>query len=122
MIDLDFDKSPDKLIPAIAQDWQTGEILMLGYVNQKAFEAARATGLATYWSRSRQELWVKGKTSGHLQRLHDILVDCDNDTIIYKVEQVGGIACQLGTRSCFSRRVSKDTLVAVDPIASDDPS
>lgn len=103
-IDIDFDKSPDGLVPAVAQDWQTGEVLMLAFVNRQALEATVKTGLATYWSRSRNELWTKGLTSGHVQKIHEILVDCDQDAILYKVEQAGA-ACHTGHRTCFYRRL-----------------
>lgn len=103
-IDIDFDKSPDGLVPAVAQDWQTGEVLMLAFVNRQALEATVKSGLATYWSRSRNELWTKGLTSGHVQKVREILVDCDRDAILYKVEQVGA-ACHTGHRTCFYRRL-----------------
>ena len=89
------------LIPVVAQDAQSGEVLMVAYMNREAFQATVRTGQATYWSRSRNELWVKGATSGHTQRVHQILLDCDEDTILLKVEQVGS-ACHTGARTCFS--------------------
>ena len=113
MIAPDFDKSGG-LVPAIAQDAQSGEILMLAYMNRQAWEATLATGEATYWSRSRGELWVKGKTSGHLQKVEEIRLDCDNDTILLKVRQIGGAACHTGHRSCFYRRLEGDRLVVTD--------
>lgn len=103
MIDLDFSKSKDGLIPAIAQDWQTGEILMQGFINRLAFEKTIECGYATYWSRSRNELWTKGLTSGNVQKVHRILTDCDQDSVIYCVEQIGGAACHNGYRTCFYR-------------------
>ncbi len=109
MIALDFKKTGG-LIPAIAQDYQSGEILMLAYMNEEAWEKTLDTRVATYWSRSRNELWVKGATSGHVQRVTEIRVDCDNDTVLLKVEQVGGGACHTGHRSCFYRKVSGETL------------
>jgi phosphoribosyl-AMP cyclohydrolase len=122
MIELDFAKSPDGLLPVVAQDWRTGEVLMLAYVNRDAFEQTLATGLATYWSRSRQELWVKGATSGHTQKIHEVLVDCDNDTVLYKIEQLGGSACHAGYRSCFFRKVENGQLkIIADPIAAPIP-
>jgi phosphoribosyl-AMP cyclohydrolase len=102
---LDFSKNPDGLIPAIAQDWQSGEVLMQGYINREAWEMTLKTGKATYWSRSRKELWVKGATSGHYQIIKQILVDCDLDSVIYKVEALGGVACHLGYRTCFFREI-----------------
>ena len=104
MVTLDFDKLGG-LVPAIVQDYKTGEILMLAFMNKDAWEATLATGNATYYSRSRKELWEKGKTSGHLQVVKEIRIDCDNDTVLLKVEQVGGAACHTGHRSCFFKRV-----------------
>jgi phosphoribosyl-AMP cyclohydrolase len=113
MVQLDFSKSPDGLIPAIAQDWQTGEILMQAFINEAAWEKTLASGVATYWSRSRHKFWVKGETSGHVQRIKEILVDCDLDSVIFKVEQVGGAACHEGYRSCYHRRVEDGGLRVV---------
>ncbi len=110
MIELDFSKSADGLLPAIAQDWNTGEVLMLAYINKTAWEKSLETGKAHYWSRSRQKLWLKGESSGNVQLLRAVLVDCDADTVIYKVEQLGGAACHTGHRSCFYRVVDGDTL------------
>lgn len=111
MIELNFSKSIEGLIPAIVQDFQTGEILMLAYINKLAWEKTLESGKAHYWSRSRQKLWLKGETSGHVQKIHQILVDCDDDTVVYKVEQIGGAACHTGHRSCFFRRVDNTQLV-----------
>jgi phosphoribosyl-AMP cyclohydrolase len=104
MIQLDFKKTGG-LIPAIAQDHATGEILMLAYMNQKAFDATLSSGKATYYSRSRQTLWIKGETSGNVQLVKEIRLDCDNDTVLLKVEQVGGAACHTGHRSCFFKKI-----------------
>ena len=93
---------PAALIPAVAQDAESGEVLMVAYMNREAFETTVATGQATYWSRSRNELWIKGATSGNTQRVHEILLDCDEDTVVVKVHQVGG-ACHTGARTCFAR-------------------
>ncbi len=95
------------LVPAIAQDATTGEVLMLAYMNAEAWEKTLATGQATYYSRSRDTLWVKGGTSGHIQKIKEILIDCDDDTVVLKVEQVGGAACHTGHRSCFHKRVEQ---------------
>jgi phosphoribosyl-AMP cyclohydrolase len=97
-------KSPDALIPAIAQDAQSGEVLMLAYVNAQSLAATLATGRATYWSRSRNELWEKGATSGNTQLVHSIALDCDGDALLFKVEQIGA-ACHTGDRSCFHRSI-----------------
>jgi phosphoribosyl-AMP cyclohydrolase len=111
MISLNFDKSKEGLLPAIVQDYQTNEVLMLAYINKLAWEKTLETGKAHYWSRSRNQLWLKGETSGHVQNIHSILVDCDDDTVIYKVEQLGGAACHTGHRSCFYRQMDGDDLV-----------
>jgi len=104
VIEIDFEKGSG-LVPVIVQDVDTGEVLMLAYMNRDAWLKTRQTGKATYWSRSRNELWVKGETSGHIQIVEEILVDCDSDTILLKVRQAGGAACHTGYRSCFFRRV-----------------
>ena len=102
---IDFNKSGG-LIPAIAQDAKSGKILMLAYVNKEAFEYTLKTGKATYWSRSRNKLWCKGEESGNFQEIVDILIDCDEDALIYKVNQKGlGAACHKGYESCFYRNL-----------------
>ena len=105
-IQIDFNKTGG-LVPAIVQDHATGEVLMLAYMNQEAFEATLATGKATYFSRSRQELWMKGKTSGNVQNIREIWIDCDNDTVLLKVDQVGGAACHKGFKSCFYKKIKE---------------
>lgn len=90
------------LIPAVAQDASSGEILMLAYMNRESLELTLSTGQATYWSRSRNELWIKGATSGHTQRVLSVALDCDGDALVLQVEQVGA-ACHTGDRSCFHR-------------------
>lgn len=109
MIELDFEKN-NGLIPVIAQDYKTNEVLMLAYMNKTAFEATLKSGRAIYHSRSRNVLWEKGETSGHVQLVKEIFVDCDNDTILLKVDQVGGAACHKGYKSCFFSKVVKDKL------------
>ena len=99
----DFEKRGG-FVPAIAQDAATGEILMVAYMNREAWQRTLATGKATYWSTSRNALWVKGETSGHVQHVREVLVDCDADAVLLKIEQVGDVACHLGYRSCFFRR------------------
>lgn len=111
MISLNFTKTADGLLPAIVQDYQTNEVLMLAYINDLAWEKTLATGKAHYWSRSRKKLWLKGETSGHIQKIHQILVDCDEDTVVFKVEQLGGAACHTGHRSCFFRQLEGAELV-----------
>lgn len=107
MIELDFNKTGG-LIPAIVQDVDSGEVLMMAYMNLEAWDATRSTLKATFWSRSRQELWVKGLTSGNMQHVKEIYIDCDNDTILLKVQQIGGAACHTGHKSCFFKRVEGD--------------
>lgn len=121
MLQLDFSKSADGLIPAIAQDWQSGEVLMQAFINQQALEATLRSGHATYWSRSRKELWEKGATSGHYQLIKEIRVDCDLDSVVYVVEQIGGGACHTGSRSCFFRKLSPDGQSLL-PIDSNSPN
>ena len=99
----------DGLIPAIAQDHVSGEVLMLAWMNRESLRRTLETGLATYWSRSRSELWVKGLTSGHTQRVLSVAVDCDADALLLKVEQVGA-ACHEDYRSCFFRDLTPDGL------------
>jgi phosphoribosyl-AMP cyclohydrolase len=100
---LDFGKMGG-LLPAIVQDAATGEVLMLAFMNQEAWEATLATGEAHYYSRTRNKIWHKGDTSGNVQRVKEIYLDCDQDTVLLKIEQVGGAACHTGHRSCFYRR------------------
>lgn len=93
------------LIPVVAQDYLSGEVLMLAYMNQDALERSLREGVAVYWSRSRQEFWKKGETSGQIQKIRAILIDCDQDALILKVEQAGSGACHTGRRSCFYRQI-----------------
>jgi len=113
MPELDFDKTGG-LIPAIAQDADTGEVLMLAYMNQKSFKETLASGNAVYYSRSRKKLWKKGETSGHVQKVREIRVDCDNDTVLLKVTQVGGAACHKGYKSCFHKVVENGEFKIVE--------
>ena len=92
------------LLPAIVQDAATGEVLMLAFMNREAWERTFTTGEAHYYSRTRNQIWHKGETSGHVQRIKELYLDCDNDTVLLKVEQVGGAACHTGYKSCFYRR------------------
>jgi len=102
--DIDVDFGAEGLVPAVAQDVDSGEVLMLAYVSPEALERTRETGRAHYYSRSREELWEKGATSGHTQAVQEIRVDCDADTLLYLIDQTGG-ACHTGHRSCFYRTV-----------------
>jgi len=106
-VELAFDEA--ERLPAIAQDATTGEVLMLAYVTPEAVERTRETGLAHYYSRSREELWKKGGSSGHVQEIEEIRVDCDGDTLLYLVEQTGG-ACHTGYGSCFYRTIDGETV------------
>ncbi len=115
---LRFDKG-DGLIPVIAQDFETGQVLMLAYMNREAWEKTMETGKVHYWSRSRRKLWLKGETSGHVQVLKEAFVDCDLDTVLVKVEQKGGAACHTGHRSCFFNRVDGGRLVAEGELVFD---
>ena len=105
--DPDFSKG-DGLLPAIAQDAETGEVLMLAYMNAESYAETLQTGRAVYFSRSRGKLWRKGEESGNVQQIVEICIDCDADTILLKVNQVGDAACHTGYRSCFFRQISPD--------------
>lgn len=109
-MELDFQKLGG-LIPAIAQDWKTNEVLMLAFINEEAFQKSIETGLAHYYSRSKKRLWMKGETSGHTQEIKEILVDCDQDSIIFKIHQLGNAACHKGYNSCFYRHVKQNQLM-----------
>lgn len=113
MIPLDFEKCGG-LVPAIVQDFDTGEVLMLAFMNKESWMHTLETGKATYWSRTRQELWVKGGTSGHTQLVREIRIDCDDDTVLLKVEQLGGAACHTGYKSCFYKLVKNGSVSIVD--------
>ena len=95
----------DGLVPAVAQDAASGEVLMVAWMNREALAATVASGEATYWSRSRNALWRKGETSGHFQKVLEVRLDCDADTIVLSVESVAGVACHTGRRRCFFRRL-----------------
>ena len=109
---IDFDKAGG-LVPAIAQDAATGQVLMLAWMNREAFEETVRTGRVCYYSRSRGKLWRKGEESGNVQEVREIFIDCDADTILLKVHQIGGAACHEGYASCFFRRVEGDKLQVV---------
>jgi len=104
------------LVPAIAQDWQTGEVLMLAWMNRDALQLTIDEGRAIYWSRSRQALWRKGEESGHVQQLKELRIDCDADTVLLKVEQIGGIACHTGRRACFYQRLEEGAWRVTDDV------
>ncbi|HEX5515334.1 MAG TPA: phosphoribosyl-AMP cyclohydrolase [Gammaproteobacteria bacterium] len=109
----------DGLAPAIAQDAASGEVLMMAWMNRAALAETAASGQAVYWSRSRSRLWRKGESSGHIQQVRAILLDCDADAILLKVEQVGGIACHTGRRSCFFERLEDEHWQVVAPVLRD---
>lgn len=107
------------LVPAIAQDWQTGEVLMLAWMNREALALTLQEKRAIYWSRSRQALWRKGEESGHVQQLKELRIDCDADTVLMKVVQLGGIACHTGRRSCFYRLAEDDGWTITDAVVKE---
>lgn len=109
----------DGLVPAIAQDAQTGRILMVAWMNREALALTVAKREAVYWSRSRQKLWHKGEESGHTQRISDIRLDCDGDVVLLTIEQVGGIACHTGRESCFYRSLQDGDWQTVDEVRKD---
>jgi phosphoribosyl-AMP cyclohydrolase len=116
--ELTWDK--DGLIPAIAQDAETGDVLMFAWMNRDALARTAETGEAVYFSRSRGKLWHKGEESGHTQKIREIRIDCDNDVVLLKIEQVGGIACHTGRRSCFFQKYFADgRWEAVEPVLKD---
>ncbi|MDY0035585.1 MAG: phosphoribosyl-AMP cyclohydrolase [Zoogloea oleivorans] len=116
--ELAWDK--DGLIPAIAQDAETGDVLMFAWMNREALARTAETGEAVYFSRSRGRLWHKGEESGHTQKIREIRIDCDNDVVLLKIEQMGGIACHTGRRSCFFQKYLADgSWSAVDPVLKD---
>ena len=108
-LDVELDFGEDGLIPAIAQDTETGDVLMLAYVSPEALTKTQNTGLAHYYSRSRDELWQKGGSSGHVQQVKEIRVDCDGDALLYRIDQEGG-ACHTGYRSCFYQTIEGETV------------
>lgn len=109
-ITIDWEKTP--LLPAVAQDSATHKVLMLAYMNEEAYQKTLETGYAHYFSRSRNALWKKGETSGNVQKVHDLLIDCDGDTILVQVEQVGGAACHTGRESCFFTSITQGKVIS----------
>jgi phosphoribosyl-AMP cyclohydrolase len=106
----------DGLLPAIAQDWRSGQVLMMAWMNAESLRCTLNEGRAVYWSRSRQALWRKGESSGNSQLLKEICLDCDGDTLLLKVEQLGGIACHTGRAQCFYRRFDGQEWVTTEPV------
>ncbi len=107
------------LVAAIAQDHQDGRVLMMAWMNRESLELSVREGRAIYWSRSRGKLWRKGESSGHVQKLHDISLDCDADVLLLQVEQLGDIACHTGRRSCFYRSLEDGAWVEREPVLKD---
>jgi phosphoribosyl-AMP cyclohydrolase len=107
MLKIDFAKG-NGLVPVIVQDYRSREVLMVAYMNREAWEKTRKTGKAHYYSRSRKGLWLKGEESGHYQEVKDAFIDCDNDTLLLQVRQLGGGACHMGYRSCFFRKKGRE--------------
>ncbi|MBG0777976.1 MAG: phosphoribosyl-AMP cyclohydrolase [Desulfovibrionaceae bacterium] len=114
----DFDKM-NGLVPAIAQDAASGEVLMMAYMNEEAWNKTLETGEVHYYSRSRKTLWHKGGTSGHVQRVVSIRLDCDDDTVLLRIEQIGGAACHKGYRSCFYRELKDGAVSQCAPVVFD---
>ena len=107
------------LVPAIAQDYKTGKVLMVAWMNREALQQTSDTKQAVYWSRSRSKLWRKGEESGHTQKVHEIRVDCDEDVILLSVEQIGGIACHTGRHSCFFKKLENGNWLIDQPVIKD---
>jgi phosphoribosyl-AMP cyclohydrolase len=117
-MELNFDKTGG-LLPAIIQEAGTGKVLMLGYMNAAALDSTLQTGYATFFSRSRNKMWVKGESSGHRLKVHNVLVDCDLDTVLVVAEQIGPGTCHEGYHSCFFRSIQNGELVEAEPRAFD---
>ena len=109
----------DGLVPAITQEFSTGRVLTLAWMNREALAETAKSGEAVYWSRSRQKLWRKGEESGHTQKVRELRLDCDSDAILLRVDQVGGIACHTGRESCFFRKLDDGRWVTTDPVLKD---
>jgi phosphoribosyl-AMP cyclohydrolase len=106
----------DGLVPAIVQDYASGRVLMLAWMNRAALEETAASGRAVFWSRSRRSVWRKGEQSGHVQRVRELCLDCDGDTVLLRVDQEGGIACHTGRQSCLFRRLQDGRWEVIDPV------
>ncbi len=109
----------DGLLPVIAQDTETDTVLMMAWMNREALAATRESGFAVYWSRSRGRLWRKGESSGNAQRVNELRLDCDGDTLLLKVQQIGGVACHTGRQHCFYRRLDEAGWTAVEAVIRD---
>ena len=115
----DIKWTDDGLVPVIAQDAASGKVLMFAWMNRESLQLSVDEGRAIYWSRSRQKLWRKGEESGHVQKIKDIRLDCDNDVILLAVEQIGGIACHTGRERCFYKQLQNRQWVEVEPVLKD---
>jgi phosphoribosyl-AMP cyclohydrolase len=111
--------SEDGLVPVIVQDAVSSDILMVAWMNREALKLTVERGEAVYWSRSRKKLWHKGEESGHTQKVKEIRLDCDEDVVLMKIDQAGGIACHTGRRSCFFQRLEEGQWVTIDPVLKD---
>jgi len=107
------------LVPVIAQEHDTGNVVMFAWMNREALQLSWDTKQAVYWSRSRNRLWRKGEESGHVQKIHEIRLDCDEDVVLLKIEQVGGIACHTGRHSCFFKKLENDNWLVDQPVIKD---
>ena len=107
------------LVPVIAQEHDTGDVVMFAWMNREALQLSWETKQAVYWSRSRNRLWRKGEESGHVQKIHEIRLDCDEDVVLLKIEQVGGIACHTGRHSCFFKKLENDNWLVDQPVIKD---
>lgn len=107
------------LVPVIAQEYDTGNVVMFAWMNREALQQSADTKQAVYWSRSRNRLWRKGEESGHVQKIHEIRIDCDEDVILLKIEQVGGIACHTGRHSCFFKKLDNENWLTDQPVIKD---
>ena len=115
----DIKWTDDGLVPVIAQDAASGKVMMFAWMNRESLELSVQEGRAIYWSRSRKKLWRKGEESGHVQRIKDIRLDCDNDVTLLAIEQVGGIACHTGRERCFYKQLQDKQWVEVEPVIKD---
>ena len=107
------------LVPVIAQEHDTGDVVMFAWMNREALQLSSDTKQAVYWSRSRNRLWRKGEESGHVQKIHEIRLDCDEDVVLLRIEQVGGIACHTGRHSCFFKKLENDKWLVDQPVIKD---
>ena len=115
----DIKWTDDGLVPVIAQDAASGKVMMFAWMNRESLQLSVEEGRAIYWSRSRKKLWRKGEESGHVQRIQDIRLDCDNDVILLAIEQIGGIACHTGRERCFYKQLQDGQWVEVEPVIKD---